>query len=164
MGKAKAHKHPQQADLPFSEVEAYPVLEPTDLMRAIDFNRTLANAMSLAIRQSGKSRELIAALMTEMLGYEDDKEVTVAMVNAYTAASRDTHTISLVRFRAFVRATGATWLWALVLKEEGLTVLEGPEAHFARAAILQKQGEELLAAAAAELNLAPAKVRVPRGR
>lgn len=159
----RASKHPDQADL-FDVREAYPVLAPQELMRALDFNRTLANAMSLAIRQSGKPRELIAAIMTELLDYEDGNTVTVAMLNAYTSAARETHNISLTRFRAFVRATGATWLWAEILSEEGLTVLEGAEAHFARASILRKQGEELLAAAQAELSMAPAQVRVPRGR
>jgi hypothetical protein len=86
------------------------------------------------------------------------------MLNAYTSAARETHTISLVRWKAFVRATGATWLWAEILRDEGLTILEGAEAHYARASILRKQGEELLAAAEAELGMAPAQVRIPRGR
>lgn len=159
---AKA-RDPNQADL-FEVQEAYPVRAPQELTRAIDFNRQLANAMSLAIRKAGKSREQICAEMTEVLGYEDGREMSVSVLNAYTSASRETHTISLVRFKAFVRATGATWLWAEVLKDEGLTILEGPEAHFARASILQKQGEALLAAAKAELEMAPATVRVPRGR
>lgn len=160
---AKAPRHPDQADL-FDVREAYPVLAPTELTRAIDFNRQLALAMSLAIRQSGKTRDLIADEMTDMLGYEDGNAVTVPMINAYTSAARETHTISLVRFKAFVRATGATWLWAEILKDDGLTILEGPEAHFARASIYQMQGEKLLELAKAELSKAPAQVRVPRGR
>lgn len=160
---ARRDRHPDQADL-FEVREAYPVLAPTELARAIDFNRQLANAMSLAIRQSGKSRDQIAAEMTEVLGYEDENRVTVAMLNAYTSAARETHTISLVRFKAFVRVTAANWLWAEILRDEGLTILEGREAHLARAAILRKQGEQFLAAAEAELGLAPATVRVPRGR
>lgn len=163
MAKAKPHRHPDQADL-FDVREAYPVLAPRELTRALDFNRQLAMAMSLAIKHCPKSRELIAAEMTEILGYEDDNRVTVAMVNAYTSVARETHTISLVRFKAFVRVTGATWLWAEILQDEGLTILEGAEAHLARAAALRKQGEELLAAAEAELGMAPAQVRVPRGR
>jgi hypothetical protein len=158
----KRARHPDQADL-FDVAEAYPVLAPRELTRALDFNRQLANAMALAIRQSGKARELIAAEMTEILGYEDSA-VTVAQLNAYTSAARETHTISLVRFKAFVRATGVAWLWAEVLRDEGLTILEGDEARLARASMLRKQGEQLLAAAEAELDLAPTTVRVPRGR
>lgn len=159
MSKAR---DPKQADL-FELREAYPVLEPTDLRPATDFNRQLANDMAAAIRQSGKARDEIADEMTRYLGYEDNR-ITVAQLNAYTSAARETHTISVVRMRAFVRATGANWLWKRILADDGLTILEPGEAHFARAAILQKQGEQMLAAAKAELDLAPVTVRVPRGR
>jgi len=159
----RGHRHPDQADL-FAEVELFPVLSPVDLPRAIDFNRWLANAMSEAIRRSGKSREAICTEMTQILGYEDGRDMTLAQLNAYTSAARDTHTISVVRFLAFVRAANAAWLWSDLLKPEGLTVLEGKEAHLARAALYRKQGEELIALAEAEAALAPSTVRVPRGR
>lgn len=159
---AKPARHPDQADL-FEIREAYPVLEPQDLTRASDFNRQLANDMSAAIRQSGKTREEIADEMTRFLGYEENR-ITVAQLNAYTSAARETHTISVVRMRAFVRACNANWLWKRILADDGLTILEPGEAHFARAAILRKQGEQLLAAAEAELDLAPITVRVPRSR
>jgi hypothetical protein len=102
--------------------------------------------------------------MTEILGYEDDNCVTLSMLNAYTSAARETHTISLVRFVAFVRVTGCTWLWDVVLHPEGLVVLQGEEALHAQASLLEKQGREMLEAAAAARNAAPATVRVPRGR
>lgn len=160
---SKSKRHPDQTDL-FEQVELFPVLAPTELPRAIDFNRWLAGAMSEAIRQSGRSREAICAEMTELLGYGDDREMTLAQLNAYTSAARDSHTISVVRFLTFVRATNAAWLWADLLKAEGLTVLQGTEAHLARAALYRKQGEELLARADAESAMAPTIVRVPRGR
>lgn len=160
---AKPPRHPDQADL-FEVREVYPVRAPQALTPAIDFNRQMSGAMSLAVKQSDKTREQIADEMTRLLGYEDENRITVALVNAWTSAAKDAHNIHLVRFRAFVRVTGANWLWQQVLDEDGLTVLEGPEAHFARAAILRKQGEQLLAEAHAELELAPAQVRVRRGR
>ncbi|MDZ4376175.1 MAG: hypothetical protein U1C74_32740 [Phenylobacterium sp.] len=160
MGKPK-HRHPEQADL-FEVHNAFPVRAPSELLRARDFNRRVAMAMSQAIRECPKSREEIAEAMTLQLAY-DEGEVTVAMINAYTATSRDTHTISLVRFIAFVRATGATWLWDVVLHDEGLEILEGEEAYLARAALLQKQADELSSAAAAARAAAPAQIRVRRG-
>lgn len=159
----KPPKHQAQRDL-FEAASLFPVHPPATMARAQDFNRTLANAMSEAIRESGKSRLTIAILMTESLGYQDGATVTEAMINAYTSAARETHNISVVRMKAFVRATGANWLWDVVLEGDGLTILEGGEAHFARAALLRKQGEELLAQAKAALDEAPSTVRVPRSR
>lgn len=163
MTKPSAQRHADQIGL-FEEVEAWPVLAPTVLPRATDFNRFLATLMSEAIRSSGKSREQICALMTEMLGYEDGREMTVAQLNAYTAPSRDTHTISAGRLVVFVRATDAPWVWAELLKTEGLTVLEGKEAHLARAALYRKRAEEMMALADAEAAMAPSKLKLPRVR
>ncbi len=162
MAKAD-RRHPNQADL-FEVREVYPVLTPQALTPALDFNRQMSNAMSLAVKQSDKTREQIADEMTRLLGYDDENRITVALVNAWTSAAKDAHNIHLVRFRAFVRVTGADWLWKQILEEDGLTIMKGPEAHFARASILRKQGEQLLAEAEAELELAPAHVRVRRGR
>jgi len=158
-----AKRDNRQADL-FEVEELFPVRAPSALPRALDFNRLLSAAMSLAIKQSPKSRSEIAAEMTEILGYEAGGAVTESMVNAYTSQARETHTISLVRFLAFARATDASWLWHEVLKNEGLTVLEGKQAHYARAGLMRKQAEELMAQARAEEAAAPTEVRVPRGR
>lgn len=159
---AKPKRHPAQADL-FEAGDVFPVRAPTDLLRARDFNRRIAMAMAEAIRRCPLDRAQIAREMTLQLAY-DEGEVTEAMINAYTSAARETHTISLVRFLAFVRATGASWLWDVVLHDEGLEILEGSEAYLARAALMQKQGEQLLAAASEALSKAPAQVRVRRGR
>jgi hypothetical protein len=160
MSKAKRDQH--QGDL-FAVAEMAPVLAPKTLPRALDFNRQICIAMSEAIRESGKTREAIAAEMTEILGYEDSS-VTLAQLNAYTSAARETHTISLVRWVAFVRVTGCTWLWDVVLHPEGLLVLQGEEALHAQASLYEKQGRELLERADAARRAAPAQVRVPRGR
>lgn len=163
MAKGARHRHPHQADL-FEVQKVFEVRAPQQLTRALDFNQRIAMAMSEAIRECGKPRPEICAEMTGVLGYEDGKEMTVSQLNAYTACSRDTHTISLVRFVAFARVTGCTWLYDVMLHDEGLTILEGEEAHFARASILRKQAERLMAEADAALSAAPSTVRVPRGR
>ncbi|MDA4629885.1 hypothetical protein NZA98_01935, partial [Escherichia coli] len=62
-----------------------------------------------------------------------------ATLDAYTAESKDTHDISLVRFKAFVRATDANWLWDTIVSEDGLTMLEGDEARLAEIARLQQE-------------------------
>lgn len=159
---AKASKHPDQVDL-FDTRDAFPVRAPSELLRARDFNRRMATAMGQAIKECGKPREAIAEAMTLQLDY-DEGEVSVAMINAYTAPSRDTHNISLVRFIAFVRATGCTWLWDVVLHDEGLEILEGSEAVLARAALKRKQAEQLMAEASELLEAAPAQIRTRRSR
>ncbi|MEW5687199.1 MAG: hypothetical protein AB1942_19975 [Pseudomonadota bacterium] len=163
MAKRRAPRHPDQRDL-FEVQKVFEVRAPQALMRALDFNRTIALAMGEAIQACGKSRETICAEMTDLLDYEDGKEMTVAQLNAYTSKARESHTISLVRFKAFVRVTGCNWLWDVLLHDEGLTILEGEEAHLARASLLQKKAEELLAQAKEALNAAPSTVRVPRGQ
>lgn len=162
MAKPGAKRHAAQVDL-FDTHDAFPVRAPSGLLRARDFNRRLCMAMSQAIRECGKDRVEIADAMTLQLDY-DEGAVTPAMLDAYTAASKDKHTISLVRFLAFVRATGCTWLWDVVLHDEGLEILEGSEAVLARAALKQKQADQLLAEAAALREAAPAQIRVRRGR
>jgi len=159
---AKRARHANQADL-FEVANLFPVMAPRTLPRALDFNRRLAGAMSEAIRECGRTREAICAEMTEILGY-DDATVTVAQLNAYTSAARETHNISVVRLLAFARATGCVWLWDTVLHAEGLVILQGEEALHAQASLLRKQGQELMERADAALRAAPSKVRVPRGR
>jgi hypothetical protein len=162
MSKRSRHRHDDQADL-FEATTLFAVKPPASMPRALDFNRRLAIAMAEAIRESGRSRDDIAAEMTSTLGYED-AEVTVAMLNAYTSAARETHNISVVRLLAFARATRAPWLWEVVLHEEGLTLLQGEEALHAQASLLRKQGQALLEQADAKLSAAPLQVRMTRGR
>ncbi|MCB8835726.1 hypothetical protein LJD42_29715, partial [Escherichia coli] len=64
--------------------------------------------------------------MAQYLGLPN---LSKATLDAYTAESKDTHDISLVRFKAFVRATDANWLWDTIVSEDGLTMLEGDEAR-----------------------------------
>ena len=148
----------------FDVQELFPVHAPRTLPKALDFNRSVAMAMREAIKESGKTNDQVAAEMTELLAYEDDKEVTGAQLYAYTAASRETHTVSLVRFKAFVRATGCTWLWEIVLEGEGLTLLQGEEAKHAQASYARKMAGHYLAQAKQLEAEAPVEVRTPRKR
>lgn len=155
---AKARGDVITGDL-FDGAELFPVHVPRDLPRALDFNRRVANAMREAIRESGLSNDQVAARMTELLGYEEGA-VTGAQLYAYTSAARETHTISLVRWKAFVRATGCLWLWEIVLEGEGLTLLQGEEAFHAQASLAESQGRRLLEEAERLRAKAPVEIRV----
>ena len=74
--------------------------------------------------------------LTEALGQDS---FSLATLNAYTAESNETHDISVVRLKAFVRATGANWLWDLIVADDGLTMLVGDEARLAEIALVQQE-------------------------
>jgi hypothetical protein len=67
----------------------------------------------------------------------------------------------VLRFSAFVHATGATWLWDVVVADHGATLLIGDEARLAEVARLQQEQEEIKA----ELKrLRSVPVDIKRGR
>ena len=80
--------------------------------------------------------------MAQHLGLDGFSKATL---DAYTAESKTSHDISLVRFAAFVRATGAPWLWDVIVAQEGLTILEGEEARLAEIGRLQQEQRRLQA-------------------
>ena len=96
--------------------------------------------MSKAIRDSKFSRQEIALRMAQHLGVERLSKTTI---DAYTAESKEGHDISLVRFKAFVRATDAPWLWDLILSQDGLTILEGEEPRLAEIARLEQERKSI---------------------
>lgn len=142
----------------FAHERLFPVETPGELASALDFNTRIAQAMSRACREAaeqGLDRYQIAQRMSETLGVE----VTKNMVDAYTSQSRETHTVSLVRFLAFARATGCQWLWNVVLQGEGLTLLQGEEALLAQAAHAEKRAKALMAEAKALKTRAPMEIK-----
>ncbi|WP_273792405.1 hypothetical protein [Brucella anthropi] len=132
--------HTDQLDL-FREA-LFPVRAPVSQIDLVRFRSKLRRAMSEAIRQCPYERPVIAARMAQYLGIPN---LTKAALDAYTAESRATHDISLLRFKAFVRATGAVWLWDFVVAEDGLTLLQGDEARLAEIAKLQQDQREIKA-------------------
>ncbi|MEN5278727.1 hypothetical protein ABE527_17495 [Brucella sp. TWI432] len=132
--------HPDQFD--FFASDHFPIRTPVSQLDMQRFRSKLRRAMSEAIRQCPYERPVIAARMAQYLGLPN---ITKAAIDAYTAESRATHDISLLRFKAFVRATGAVWLWDMVVSEDGLTLLEGDEVRLAEIAALQQQQRELKA-------------------
>lgn len=132
--------NPQQLD--FFDKPVFPVRAPTEMIDLSRFRAKLKRAMARAIRECPYDRAEIAARMAKYLGVAS---ISRTSLDAYTAESKDTHDISLVRFKAFVRATGAAWLWDELLSDEGLSVLEGDEARLAEIAYWQQQQEGIKA-------------------
>jgi len=149
-------RSPQQLDF-FAE-QVFPVRVAVEQIDIERFRLRLKREMARAIRECPYDRPTIAARMAHYLGLET---VSKASLDSYTAESKTGHDISLVRFKAFVRATGASWLWDVVVSDDGLTLLEGDEARLAEIAYRQQKIREQQA----ELKtLLAAPVKLKRGR
>lgn len=148
--------HPQQLD--FFATSVFPVRSAAETIDLSRFRAKLKRAMARAIRECPHDRAEIAARMARYLGVAS---ISRASLDAYTAESKESHDISLVRFKAFVRATGATWLWDELVSDEGLSVLEGDETRLAEIAYWQQQQESIKAKLKA-LKSVPVHVRRAR--
>jgi hypothetical protein len=130
--------HPDQLGL--FEGPVYETRAETGPLELNRFRSEIKRAMSKAIRESGFDRQTIAARMAQYLGLERLSKTTL---DAYTAESKDSHDISLLRFAAFVHATNAPWLYDIIASKAGLTVLEGSEARLAEIARLDQERRQI---------------------
>ncbi|WP_336801529.1 hypothetical protein [Kaistia sp. MMO-174] len=135
-GKKGADK--RQGDL-FAYADMYPVRQPTTAMRPLDLSLRIKTAMGRALKECPLNATQVAAAITEMTG----RELTADALYTYTAPTKPEHEIGITRFVAFVRATGATWLWDVLVEDDGLIVLEGEEAHLAQRGLLEQQVRQL---------------------
>lgn len=142
----KRHHRRQRDDATldlFSHARLFPVETPRELGSALDFNTKLSLAMARALddaRDRGVDRFEIARRMSLFLG----QDISKGMIDAYTSQARETHTISAVRLKAFVHATGCTDLWATYHDGDGLTIMMGEEALHAQASLAEKRGRALM--------------------
>lgn len=142
-------KHdPAQLDLWLQPL--FPSRAPAHSVDIARFRAKLKRAMAQAIRECPHDRPTIAARMAQYLGLPS---ISKGMIDAYTAESKDSHDISLVRFKAFVHATGAVWLWDMIVSEDGLLLLEGDEARLAEIARLQQEQREIASRVKALLSV-----------
>ncbi len=147
---------PHQLDMFLAPL--FPVRSPVTRLDLDRFRARLKREMSRAIRECPHDRATIAARMAQYLGLAG---ISKAMLDAYTAESKTSHDISLIRFKAFVHATGATWLWDVVVADHGATLLLGDEARLAEVARLQQEQDRIRA----ELKtLRSVPVDIKRGR
>ncbi len=146
-------QNPNQLDL-FRE-PVFPVRQPASHIDLARFRSKLKRAMAEAIRRCPYDRPVIAARMAQYLGLPS---ISKATLDAYTAESKEGHDITVPRFKAFVRATEATWLWDLIVSEDGLTLLEGDEARLAEIARLQQE-QRKIAAELKNLRSIPVDIR-----
>lgn len=128
------------AQLDFFAEPVFPVRIAADRIDIARYRSVIKRAMSRAIRECAFDRPTIAARMAQYLGLPN---VSRSALDAYTAESNTTHDISLIRFTAFVYATGASWLWDEVASVQGVTMLVGDEARLAEIARLHQERREI---------------------
>lgn len=146
-------RNPHQLDL-FGDSSAFPVRVFIDSIDADKFRARLKRAMARAIRECPFDRAEIAARMSRYLA----TSVTKGVLDAYTAESKTGHDITLLRFKALVKATGATWLWDELVSDDGLTMMDGDETLLAEIAYWQEE-QRLAAARVKALRAKPVTMR-----
>lgn len=128
-----------QGDLFAPGNELFPVRQPAEAVRAVDLSLRIKTGMSRALKECPDSAAVIAARIAEMTG----RELTADALYTFTAASKPEHDMGLTRFVAFVRATGAFWLWDLLVEDDGLVVLQGREAKLAQLGHLRQTRQQI---------------------
>ncbi|WP_417846982.1 DNA transposition protein [Thalassospira povalilytica] len=108
-------------------------------VRASSFSQRISRAVSEVLKDCGKSREDIAAAMTEYAG----EEVTKNMLDAYASMARESHTINLERAFALLHATGDARIFGMELERFDLAVI--PERYLGAVddAMIEDQREQL---------------------
>lgn len=106
---------------------------------SMNYRVEIAHAMSQALKACPYDRYEVAARMSRLLG----SEVSVNMLNAYTAESREAHNITLERAIAFDAATEAYACLKLHADKRGCRVLVGKEALLAELGEISRLKQEL---------------------
>ncbi|ENN94043.1 hypothetical protein BVtw_14500 [Bartonella vinsonii subsp. berkhoffii str. Tweed] len=143
--------------LDFFQQPVFPCREPVAQIDLERFRSHMKRAMARALRECRVERSVVAERMAHYLGIGC---LSKASLDAYVAESKQVD-ISLPRFKAFVRATEAFWLWDEVVREDGLLLLQGDEARLAEIARLQQEQREIAARLKA-MRATP--VRIKRGQ
>ena len=131
---------PDPAQFDFFEEPHFPNRIRNEAIDVARFRATLKRAMAQAIRECAFDRPTIAARMAQYLRVPS---ISKAMLDAYTAESKESHDITIPRFKAFVHATGAVWLWDTIVSEDGLLLLQGDEAQLAEIGRLRQEQREI---------------------
>jgi aspartate aminotransferase-like enzyme len=91
---------------------------------SFDIDRQFREAISLALKNCPLSRWQVAARMAELTG----SEITKAMLDSWTAESKETHRFPAIYLPAFCEAAGCSEPLRMLGKLVGVFVLPGPEA------------------------------------
>jgi len=91
---------------------------------SFDIDRQFREAISQALKNCPLSRWQVAARMSELTG----QEITKAMLDSWTAESKEQHRFPAIFLPAFCEAVGCSEPLTMLGKLVGVFVLPGPEA------------------------------------
>ena len=113
--------------------------------------RQICRGVGTILQDEPRSRELIAAAMSELL----DEDVSKAMLDAYASAAREGHKVPMSRFLALVAVCNRHDLLDLIVRQIGAAVLVGEEVHTARLGHIDRHIARLKAERHTIAGLAP---------
>jgi hypothetical protein len=137
---AATSNYPNRSDIQPDLFQSYP--------GALDMDIAVRWMLTAAIKASSLSREQIA----ERMAYITGREITVPMLDTFTADSKRQHRFPLAWLTAFCAVTGDHRLLALIVEKAGFRMVTTAEAEVARK-YLECQKAELELTAATELAL-----------
>jgi hypothetical protein len=132
MPKAKAH--PDQLGFLFETPRV-----ATGEAALAGLEKRISSMVGTILNSDGRSREVIAAEMSVLLG----EEVSRAMLDAYASPARDQHKVIFSRLLALVAVTKRHDLLDAILREIGGSLLVGDEILTARLGHIKQQMREL---------------------
>jgi len=91
---------------------------------SMDIDRQFREAISEALKNCPLSRWQVAARMSELTG----QEITKAMLDSWTAESKENHRFPAIFLPAFCEAVGCSEPMKILGRPVGVFVLPGPEA------------------------------------
>lgn len=106
---------------------------------SINYSREIAATMGAALKECPADRIEVAARMTRLMG----REITLSMINVYSAESHIDHNISLERAIAFDVATQSQALLKFYAVKTGCSVLVGEDALLAEWGMVQQAKAEI---------------------
>ncbi len=118
-----------------------PAVVPKSVTGTMDVQSRLRESLNLAIKGCNLSRWEIAGQLSDLL----DREVSKAMLDAWTAESKEGHRFPAEFLPAFCMVTGSREPLSLLAEKAGLFALPGPEALRAEIQKLDEEAKKLSA-------------------
>lgn len=101
--------------------------------------RQISRAVAQILKEDARSREIIAAEMSELLG----EDVSPHMLNAYASPAREEHKVAMSRFLALIAVSKRHDVLDRIVRHIGAAVLVGAEVMTARLGQIDREMERL---------------------
>jgi hypothetical protein len=106
----------------------------------LNIDAQIRGLVTQALKQTSLSRYEVAGKMSELIG----KEITKAMIDSWSAESKENHRFPLAYLPAFCRATGSREILRFLADKCGGFYIESAEALYTELGRIEQQKKELL--------------------